>query len=197
LNTSSTTTALGERRFRRPEIVRGDLRGMPAIDADEAQRPVGQARQRGAAELHRVALVQHQSPAVGMAFQIAPEPREVAAARLVDVEMLMLEQVDRNRLLAVAAEQVEQDEELAVMHADLGNAALDAQRALPFGQRHHGPRRLAAQPSVNVELAAPDVLLDPWIHGSEARPRRPGGQRRGNDRSVIAVTRGRRSHSRW
>jgi hypothetical protein len=40
--------------------------------------------------------------------------------------VLILEQVDGDRPLRRAAEQIEQDEELAVMHADFGDAALYA-----------------------------------------------------------------------
>ena len=112
--------------------------------------------------------MQHQARVIGVAQEVAAELRQVAAARLVDVEVLVLEQVDGECLLRRAAQQVEQDEELAVMHADLGDAAPDAKRALPFAERGDDKRRLGAQP-LNVKLAVSYITRDAGTHAAELR----------------------------
>jgi len=94
------------------------------------------------------------------------ELRQITAARQVDIEVLILEQVDGDRPLRRAAEQIEQDEELAVVHADLGDAALDVERALPLVERSDDKRRFGAQPALNVKFAVSYVTRDAGIHGA-------------------------------
>jgi len=88
------------------------------------------------------------------------ELRQITAARQVDIEVLILEQVDGDRPLRRVAEQIEQDEELAVMHADFGDAALYAKRALAFTERGDCDRGLGVKPAFDVEFATVDVTFD-------------------------------------
>src|SRR5690349_8064709 len=74
--------------------------------------------------------------------------------------MLVVEQVDRDRLLKRLAEQIEQDEKFAMMYADLGDAARDSECALMLAQGDDGARCFAAQPAVDVEHAATNVVID-------------------------------------
>ncbi|HEY2612814.1 MAG TPA: hypothetical protein VGI94_18545 [Reyranella sp.] len=91
--------------------------------------------------------------------------------------MLVLEQVDGNRLLRRAAEQVEQDEELAVVHADLGDAAPDVERALTRVERGDDKRRFGAQPALNVKLAVSYITRDAGTHGANLAVAGVSGQR--------------------
>jgi hypothetical protein len=149
--------------------VRSDLGRVAAIDADQAQGSFRQPHQVGGGKTQRAALVQHQARAVGMALEIAPERREVAAARLVDIEVLVLEQVDGDRLLRRAAEQIEQDEKLAMMHADLGGAAFDAKRVLALAEGGDGEGRLRAKPALDLKLAVMDITRNAGVHWREVR----------------------------
>src|SRR5690242_20616739 len=79
--------------------------------------------------------------------------------------MLVVEQVDGDRLLRRVAEQIEQDEKLAMMYADLGDAARDPERALMPAQGRDGARCFAVQPAVDVEHAATNVVIDFNPHG--------------------------------
>ena len=92
------------------------------------------------------------------------ELRQITAARQVDIEVLILEQVDGDRPLRRAAEQIEQDEKLAVMNADFSDAAPDAERALPLTEGGDGKRRFGAQPALNVKLAVSYITRDAGTH---------------------------------
>ena len=117
--------------------------------------PPARRDQVGGREVERVALMQHQprdcrhgAPGCGGTCARSPLP-----------DRSTLRCWSPNRSIATAfsrltAQQIEQDEELAVMDADLGDAALDAERPLAFAQRDDGTRRLGAQPAVDIELAA-------------------------------------------
>jgi hypothetical protein len=72
----------------------------------------------------------------------------------------------------------EQDEELVVTNADLGDAALDAARATPraesgdgkrpFGTRD-GKRPFGTRPALNVKLAVSYITRDAEIHAPNLR----------------------------
>jgi hypothetical protein len=94
---------------------------------------------------------------------------------MVDVEVLVLEQVDGDRFLRCLAQEIEQDEELAVMNTDLGNAAGNAERMLALGQGDDDSRSFGAQPAVDIELAATNVILNPGIHARKLTRSRANG----------------------
>jgi hypothetical protein len=60
----------------------------------------------------------------------------------------------------------QQDEELVVTNADLGDAALDAERAPP---RADGKRRFGTRPALNVKLAVSYITRDAGIHAPTLR----------------------------
>jgi len=68
----------------------------------------------------------------------------------------------------------QQDEELVVTNADLGDAALDAERAPP---RADGKRRFGTRPALNVKLAVSYITRDADTHGPNLAVAGASGQR--------------------
>ena len=71
-----------------------------------------------------------QSGAVGPLVEVMQEAIPVTLAGLVGVGLLVLEQVDRDGGLARLLQQLHRDEQLPVMHADLGDRTVDPGLAL-------------------------------------------------------------------
>jgi hypothetical protein len=89
-----------------------------------------------------------------VAPQIRLEPRPITLAGAVDIEVLVLEDIDRQSPLARTAQQGEIDEKPPVMDADLGHMAGDPSPTLgPVDAVYQGQR---------------DVR-DPTLHGAVAR----------------------------
>jgi hypothetical protein len=63
----------------------------------------------------------------------------------------------------------EQDEELVVTNADLGDAALDAARATPRAESGDGKRPFGTRPALNVKLAVSYITRDAEIHAPNLR----------------------------
>src|SRR5204862_5418208 len=104
---------------------------VPAVDADDAWRATGQLDQRRTGELARVRLVHGHVAGVPMVLgEVRQEALAVTLPRPVDVAVLVLEQIERDGALARPAQQRQQDEQLPVVHADLGDRTGDAGLAL-------------------------------------------------------------------
>ena len=108
-------------------------------------------------------------PVARMSAHIGAKPRLVALAGPVDVGRLVGEEIDRQRAFTLPAKQEEEDEQPAMMHADLGDVTAQPEPALRRVDRGDQAARTPRQPALNAQPAKPAVTLDVIHHRPLAR----------------------------
>ncbi len=76
-----------------------------------------------------------------MAAEIALKTFKIAGAGMIDVQILLREQVDCNCRFVLLPQEIQQDEELSVMDADLGDSPRQIGAALLIRQEDNRLRR--------------------------------------------------------
>src|SRR6185312_987966 len=132
---------------------------MAAIDAEEPHRPDA-ARDLGCVERGRQAgidFVVGEGDAEPPA--ILPEADAAAETLRVLIDRVVLEDIDRQRLLAVVARPRQKEERAAVMHADLGHRARDAGETLRLEKEIEQARVEKAGVALDLEEIAPQITV--------------------------------------
>jgi hypothetical protein len=94
-----------------------------------------------------------------MSLQIDQQSGAIALARSVDVLLLLLEQVPADGALARVGEVVEQDEQAAVMHADLADRPPDIVGMLDASDVPDQCDCCFGEPSLHVAMALAAVAM--------------------------------------
>src|SRR5690348_17030294 len=97
------------------------------------------------------------------ATQVDLEPSTVAVSRRVDVQVLVLEEVDRHCALAGASQERQQHEQLAVVDPDLGDVAGDTGVALGAFHRVDERQSQRLEPSVDRVPSEEGVAKEPLV----------------------------------
>ncbi len=115
--------AFGQSAFGGGEIVRGDISGVAAVDAEKAEGTTTERKQMRGGKLGGVAFMNDQAAQVCMAAEIALEAIKIPGAGAVDVQVLMREEVNGDCGFGLCAEEIEQNKKFAVVDADFCCAA--------------------------------------------------------------------------
>ncbi len=98
-------------------------------------------------------MLAHEAGQMGIEMGAAP------LVRLIDVQMLVFENIDPDRGLAVAAEQAGRDEEPPVMNSDLGDRAFDPGLALKLREVEKHGERTGIQPTSKAFVSPENGVL--------------------------------------
>ena len=142
------------------------LHRMRPVDAEDADAsPPARRKQPIGPNQSAVARNDLDVRAVREFRKIGFKNQPVAAARSVGVEFLISEHVDRDSNFVRRAQVFQDDEELAVMDADLGHVADDAVALLPGVQGERCGDRAGVQPSLDgLNAASEDIVSDNLFH---------------------------------
>ncbi len=159
--------ALGERRLGQEHVGVDDVVGVPAVDAEQADVTVGQVTHVVGGDEGRVTRMHRDPRRVGEAGDVGFEPCTITASGPVDVERLILEEIDGNGLLVVAEQEVEADQQLAVVDADLGGATPDAQLPLRGVEHLDELEHLGLHPPPDPSTTATGIRPELRTHGRD------------------------------
>ena len=135
-----------------------------------------------------VTLFHHHGRPVAPPADVRLEPFPVASPGLVDVQLLVVEHVEGHRGGTGPTQQLQGDEQLPVVDADLGDASVDALAILRLGQGSQHVEGLRLYPALDGAVAQRSVPLERSGHGHTVPPRRsqPRARERRGNRPVIA-----------
>src|SRR5215212_8891435 len=146
-------------RLRNLNIVQGAGCSMTPVDRKQSYGPAG-CQEIVRAQVHRVPFEDLDAvQSRGEFFEISRQLRIISQSRLVDIEFLIVEQIDREGDFALRFDQIEQNQKLSVMDSDFANRTADPLGRLVLAQRRNDFCRARVQPAFDLAEPIAEIAL--------------------------------------
>jgi hypothetical protein len=155
---------VGQRRLGQFHVAVHDFVGVAAVHGEQADVAAREFAQLRRLELGRITFVHGHVVHGRPQLDVVRELLKVAVPGAVDVQLLVAEDVDRYRLFPQPLQQAQADEQLAVVHADLGDGARDLLSPLCRVENIEDQQDLGFQKAGHEPLTNCPVSIEVWLH---------------------------------